>query len=51
MGLNLTVEGKKDNHHFLDLQEGTTLLQILLQACYPFASQPSEELNLPQRQS
>lgn len=24
MGLNLTVEGKKDNHHFLDLQEGRT---------------------------
>ena len=51
MGVNLTLKGKTDNHHLLSLQEGTTLLWILLQVCYlwvgkSFASQSSEEAYL-----
>lgn len=53
MGMNLTRKGKKDNHHFLNLQEGKALLQVLLQVCYlwvgkSFTSQSSEELSPPQ---
>lgn len=53
-GPNLTVKQKKDDHPFLDLQKGRTLLWILPraycpQAAEPFASQSPEELNLPQR--
>lgn len=51
--MNLTSKGKKDNHHFLNLEEGTTFLQALLQVYYlwvwkSFTSQPSEELSPPQ---
>lgn len=35
MGMNLTRKEKKDNHHFLNLQEGKALLQVLLPSVLP----------------